>query len=102
VENDGSLLEGAFVEFYLKSKSSEDAIVVPNSAILEEQGANYVYVQVTGESFTKRAIQKGSSDGKNVEIINGLIEGERIVTDGVILVKAASMVVGGSGDGHQH
>jgi cobalt-zinc-cadmium efflux system membrane fusion protein len=102
VENDGRLLEGAFVEFYLKSKNSIDALVVPSSAILEEQGANYVYVQVTGESYTKRAIQTGSSDGKNVEIINGLIEGERIVTDGVILVKAASMVVGGSGDGHQH
>lgn len=102
VENDGRLLEGSFVEYYLKSRAKEEIIAIPVSSLLEEQGATYVYVQISGESYTKRAVQIGTSDGIRVEVLSGLKIGERIVTEGVMLVKAASMVVVSAGDGHQH
>jgi len=102
VDNDGSLLEGAFAEIFLKSSHISDVLVVPMSAILEEQGEYYVYVQVTGESYTKRGIAPGKNDGRNMEILSGLDPGERVVTRGVMLVKAASMVTGVVGDGHAH
>ena len=102
VDNDGSLLEGAFAEIFLKSSQKSNVLVVPMSAILEEQGEYYVYVQVTGESYTKRGIAPGKNDGRNMEILSGLDPGERVVTRGVMLVKAASMVTGVAGDGHAH
>ena len=102
VDNDGSLLEGAFAEIFLKSSHKSDVLVVPMSAILEEQGEYYVYVQVTGESYTKRGIAPGKNDGRNMEILSGLDPGERVVIRGVMLVKAASMVTGVAGDGHSH
>ena len=102
VKNDGSLLEGAFVEIYLKTTQKKDCLVVPQTAISEEQGAYYVYVQVTGESYTKRAVSPGENDGQSVEILKGLHPGERVVTRGVMLVKAASMVAGAVGHGHSH
>jgi len=37
-----------------------------------------------------------------VEIKEGLHAGERVVTRGVMLVKAASMTSGVVGDGHSH
>jgi len=59
-------------------------------------------VQITGESYTKRAVTPGKNDGKHIEIIQGLEQGERVVTRGIMLVKAASMVTGAAGHGHSH
>lgn len=102
VENDGSLLEGSFTEFFLKSRNRKSTITVPVDALLEEQGAYYLYVQVTGESYTKRAVKPGENDGKKIEILEGLKPGERVVTEGTILLKAAATVTSVTGDGHNH
>ena len=102
VENDGSLLEGAFTEVFLKSSQKSNVLVVPMSAISEEQGEYYLYVQVTGESYTKRAVSTGKNDGRHLEITGGLNSGERVITKGVMLIKAASMITGVEGHGHSH
>ncbi len=102
LKNDGRLLEGAFAEIYLKAKEKASCIVAPSTAITEEQGEYYVYVQVTGETYSKRAVTPGENDGKQVEIIGGLNTGDRVVTKGMMLVKAASMVTGVVGHGHSH
>ena len=102
VGNDGSLLEGAYAEFYLIGKEKQNKVVVATEALLEEQGSFYTYVQKTGESFTKRSVVPGDSDGRKTEILSGLNPGERIVSRGVMLVKSASMVTGVSEHGHSH
>jgi cobalt-zinc-cadmium efflux system membrane fusion protein len=102
LQNDGRLLEGAYAEIYLLTDSEQEKIIIPLEAISKEQGANYVYVQVTGESYTKRAIRMGQNNGQIVEVTDGLQAGERIVTLGPMLIKAASMVSGAVGDGHSH
>lgn len=91
VINDGTLLEGAFAEFYLKTEPRPGKLVVPVSAIIEEQSYYYVFVQETGETYSKREIKPGDTDGLNVEVLSGLAEGERIVTRGAMLVKAAAV-----------
>jgi RND family efflux transporter MFP subunit len=102
VQNDGTLLEGAYAEFYLMTGKKEGCLLLPETAILEEQGNHYVYVQVTGESFTKRIIETGEGDGIRTEVIRGLDPGERVVTRGVMLLKSTSMVTGDPGHGHSH
>ncbi len=102
VTNDGTLLEGAFVEFFLKTQEEEQVIVVPAGAISEEQGVHYCYLQVTGESYSKQEVTLGESDGRYYEVSSGLKKGDRVVTQGVMLLKAASMVTGETGHGHAH
>ncbi len=102
LENDGNLLEGAFAEVYLQAKEKADILAVPVIALAEEQGGHYLYVQLSGESYTKRFVTTGENDGLYVEITGGLYAGERVVTRGVTLVKAASMATGVVGDGHSH
>ena len=102
LENDGQLLEGAFAEVYLQAKELSNILAIPSTALAEEQGGTYVYVQLTGESYTKRFVTTGDNDGLYVEITGGLNAGERVVTRGVMLVKAASMATGVVGDGHSH
>lgn len=90
VVNDGTLLEGAFAEFYLKTNPEPGHLVIPVSALIEEQNNFYVYVQVSGEEFQKRNVTPGENDGINASVSSGLMDGERIVSQGAMLIKTAS------------
>jgi membrane fusion protein, heavy metal efflux system len=100
--NDGSLIPGDAVEVYLKSRPIQNALVVPVSALIEEQGNFYVYVQVAGESFTKRKVSLGAGDGKSAQIISGVNEGERVVIKGAYLIKLATQSGSVPAHGHEH
>jgi len=102
LENKGNLLEGAFVEVFLIAGEKENALTIPLSALGEEQGGHYVYVQVSGESYSKHRVHCGQSDGLRIEITDGLQAGERIVSRGNMLLKAASMNTDAPGQGHSH
>ena len=89
IDNIGSFTAGGFVEVYLKTVTNTLALTVPTSALLEDQGAFFVYVQVTPELFEKREVKIGGTDGMLTEIRTGLNSGERVVTKGAILIKLA-------------
>lgn len=100
--NNGMLMPGMFLEAFLLTGHREDAVVVPLTSVIEEQGQYFVFVQTGGESFVKREVYPAGGDGKNIEIQSGLKPGERIVTKGAYQVKLAAL----SGDlplhGHAH
>ena len=89
IDNTGSFTAGGFVEVYLKTVTNTLALTVPTTSLLEDQGAFFVYVQVTPELFEKREVKIGATDGMRTEIRTGLNSGERIVTKGAILIKLA-------------
>lgn len=101
VVNDGTLLEGAYAEFYLKGDPEPGHLVVPETALLEEQGNYYVYVQVSGEAYQKRPVILRSFDGKYASVASGIEHGDRIVSEGVMLVKTATSTALPS-HGHSH
>ena len=85
----GELLPGGIVEVFLIARHEEPVISLPIEAILEEQGAYYVFVQITPEQFVKREVRTGASDGLRIEILKGLQMDERVVTRGAVWVKLA-------------
>lgn len=87
IDNKGSFVSGGFVELYLKTLSNMQALTIPNSALMEEQGNYFVFVQITPELFEKREIKLGATDGLKTEILHGVAKNERIVTRGAILLK---------------
>lgn len=89
IDNKGAFVSGGFVELYLKTQSSTQALTIPNAALLEEQGIFYVFVQVHPELFEKREVKVGVTDGLKTEITKGVTAQERVVTTGAILVKLA-------------
>lgn len=95
-------IPGTFVEVFLKTTRIPDALVIPVSALTEEQGVYYVFVQTGGESFEKREVTIEGSDGFSVRILSGLEEGERVVTKGAYQVKLASMSGSIPEHGHEH
>lgn len=90
-DNVGDIVPGAFADVYLLTSLEPDVLSVPVSALTEEQGLYYVYVQVCAEEFMKRGVQLGRRDGERVEILHGLHGGERVVTQGAYQVKLASV-----------
>jgi len=91
-DNKGNIIEGSFVEVYLKSSPVANAIVLPITALIEEQGHFFVYVRHEHEGeYIKREVMIGASDGINRQILKGLNVGEKVVTRGAYAVKLASL-----------
>lgn len=89
INNTGGFIPGSFVEVYLKTVTSGEALTVPVTAVLEEQGNYFVWVQVNPELFEKREVSAGKTDGVQMQILEGLHPDERIVTRGAMLIKLA-------------
>lgn len=88
--NRGNIVPGAFAEVYLLSDERQNVISLPVSAITEEQGLNFVYIQLDETCYKKQEVTLGCTDGNRVEITSGLKGGESVVTQGAIHVKLAS------------
>lgn len=102
IDNKGDIIPGSFIEFYLKSDQIKDALVMPVSSLIEEQGVFFVYVQVEGEAFQKREVKLGASDGINVQVLSGVNDGERVVNKGAYQIKLATMSGSMPAHGHEH
>ena len=89
IDNKGGFTPGSFVEIYLKTLTNSEALTIPNTALSEEQGVYFVYVQITPELFEKREVEIGATDGLKTEILKGISFDERIVSKGSIFIKLA-------------
>jgi membrane fusion protein (multidrug efflux system) len=68
------------------------ALVVPEQAIVPEQSRQFVFV-VDGEGrVEKRAVQTGRRRPSLVEVVSGLRDGERVVTEGTQRARSGAIV----------
>ena len=95
------MIPGSFAEIYLISAPIEQALTLPLTALTNEMGLFYVYVQLDEEGYRKQEVSVGMNDGKQVQILKGLHPGERVVTRGAYQVKMAS-ASGTIPHGHSH
>ena len=100
-DNKGEVIPGSFVEVYLISAPIENPLSIPVSALTNEMGIHYVYVQIDEEGYRKQEVALGANNGKEVQIIKGLHPGDRVVTKGAYQVKMAS-ASGAIPHGHSH
>lgn len=80
----------------------EEKLAIPVTSIIDDSGIPVVYVQKTGESFERRVISIGITDGNRVEITDGLNAHEWVVSKGAYFVKLASASGDSIGHGHAH
>jgi len=85
------LLPGSFVEINLMGKPFTGAIVVPKTALMEEQGKIYVFLHHEDGDYEKRYVELGADDGEFVHIQAGLEENQMVVVTGAYYVKLASL-----------
>ena len=89
-DNKGDVLPGSFVEIYLLSSPMQQVLSLPHSALTEEQGSYFVYLQLDDECYKKQEVKLGADNGSHVQIVSGIHAGEKVVTNGAYQVKLAS------------
>ena len=101
-DNKGEVVPGSFVEIYLLTKPMEGVISVPRSALTEEQGSFFVYLQIDEECYRKQLVTLGADDGERVQVLTGLHAGDRLVTKGAYQVKLAGATNAIPAHSHEH
>ncbi|PYR41250.1 MAG: hypothetical protein DMF93_08960 [Acidobacteria bacterium] len=82
------LKPGMFTTATLQVAGDTPALTVPAKAVFVENGRTYAYVQTAPLEFARREIATAPSDGGRVRITRGVSSGERVVSDGVLLLRA--------------
>ena len=75
---DGTLRPGTFGDLVFEVQSHENALVVPQIAILEN---SYVYI-VAGGKAVRKDVALGIQNTTMIEVLNGLAEGDPVVVEG--------------------
>ena len=98
----GALQIGATGRVALATGRTVRGVVVPLGAVLDEDGRPIAYVQLTGESFAKRALILGVTDATSALVLSGLKAGERVVTGAAYQLRLASLSTSVPAEGHAH
>jgi len=85
----GELKPEMFGEVVLQG-TSRDGLRIPADAVIDSGTANVVFVSVGEGKFQPREVKLGESDGKTVEVVSGVSEGEPVVTRANFLIDSES------------
>lgn len=87
--NPGGLLKPEmFASIRLFSELQPDQLAVPESALQREKDQTFVFVQRNENEYEVREVQVGESNGTLVTILDGLKEGDSVVTHGSFILKS--------------
>jgi membrane fusion protein, heavy metal efflux system len=72
----------------IPGSSSNTALTAPAKAVFVEGGRSFAYVQTGAAEFERREVGTEPAGDNRVRITRGLSIGDRVVTDGVLLLRA--------------
>ncbi len=84
---DRLLLPGQFVNVVIERKEAIDAVMIPQAAVLTDQGGAYVLLVNDEDKVEARRITTGQRFGPNLVVSEGLKAGERVILYGVQKVR---------------
>ena len=97
---EGQWRPGLFVTAHITVNEFDVPLLVPKTALQIIDDETHVFVQSVN-GFEPVEVTVGRSDALNVEIIEGLQNGQLVVTQGAFTLKA-ELGKGSLGDGHNH
>ena len=86
------LRPGMFARVIVHLGARADSLLVPERAVAELQGKNFVWVIGTDSKASQRPVKVGEQVGDGVLIVDGLKAGERIVVEGLQKVREGGLV----------
>ena len=70
------------------SEPEANALLIPESAVQRDRDRQFVFVEREPAIFAARDVKLGSSNGREIKVLDGLLEGESIVTNGAFVLKS--------------
>jgi RND family efflux transporter MFP subunit len=98
----GRFTFGQFAQVAVPTGGSVAGVAIPNRAIIDDNGTPVAYVQAGGETFERRVLSLGASDGVRTHVVAGIRPGDMVVTTGGFQVRLASMSGDDFAGGHAH
>jgi multidrug efflux pump subunit AcrA (membrane-fusion protein) len=77
-----------FADVEIVTSTADHVLVIPDEAIQRVDEQQMVFVATDAHTFAKRLVKTGHTQNGNIEIVDGLKEGERVVTKGSFLLKS--------------
>jgi membrane fusion protein, multidrug efflux system len=88
----GALVDGQLVRVGLESSTQQEKVVVPQSALIADQGGTYVFIVDDGKATIKR-VKTSAESGADMVIDEGLAGGEQVIVEGLQSVRAGTPVL---------
>ncbi len=81
---------GMLAEALIEGADRTAATLVPKAAIQQVADRAFVYILSSGvpNQFTEREVRLGSSSGAHVQVLSGVMPGDRVVTEGSFFLRA--------------
>jgi len=86
--SDGRLKPGMFADVEITTDVLKDALVISDAALQTEEASQIVFVALDANKFQKRVVKLGLEHQGKVQVLGGLKEGEKVVTDGSFILKS--------------
>jgi cobalt-zinc-cadmium efflux system membrane fusion protein len=93
---------GMFARVHVLTGAPVQALAVPASAVVDDGSEQVVFVEVSGERFERRPVRLGLRDRGRVQVLAGVIPGERVVSRGAYQVRLAAASGAIPQNGHVH
>jgi len=84
----GRLKPEMFATIRVSSEPASDVLVVPEAAVQHDRNRSFVFVQKETGVFEERTIRLGDRNGTFAAVIDGVVEGEAVVTEGAFILKS--------------
>jgi multidrug efflux system membrane fusion protein len=103
-----TLFPNQFVNVKLRLETIPDALTIPTAAVQRGAPGNYVYVVQADGTVAMRVPRLGITEGDRVQVLEGIAQGDQVVTDGtdklrdgakVEIIDASARAGGGAGGG---
>jgi len=85
---DGRLKPGMFADVEIATTALDGVLVISDQALQTLEDQQIVFVALDETRFEKRTVKTGLEQHGRVQILDGLKEGERVVTEGSFILKS--------------
>jgi cobalt-zinc-cadmium efflux system membrane fusion protein len=100
----GKLKPNFFADMDIVIGGGQEVLAIPSEALTTTEGGSFVFVEEKG-SFRRADVVLGARDDRHVEVKQGLLPGDRVVTDGKQQIYTKSLMArqgGAALGGHTH
>lgn len=92
VPNPGYRLKpGMYARVRLTAQRKADALTVPRTAVVDSEGRRGVFLP-NGQTAKFQPVQTGLQDNDRVEIVEGLTDGQRVITTGALALREGDRI----------
>jgi multidrug efflux pump subunit AcrA (membrane-fusion protein) len=89
VDNTGGRLKpGMFADVEIVTMIRQDALLMPDTALQTDGGDQIVFVALDDRRFEKRVVKTGMEQRGRVAVLEGVKQGEKVVTEGSFILKS--------------